>query len=469
MGNHKMKKTLPLILIFLIMSACSLFRAKVLPYPEGIIFPLNVAHEVVFEGEIVDSLSQQEGRVYFSTRKGYVYCFDAGTQKEVWKFQTEDAIEMHPYSGRENLYVYDSANTLYCFNKEGRLIWQKSIKENISSGICEGPEQVFIGTEKGRVLSLAQSDGDELWNFQAGGALRTDPVFTLGKVVFGSDDHFLYILNLRGSLIAKFETQDKIRGGLYVDQGRLYFGSDAYHFYCYDLTKHKLKWKVKTGGMVRAYPIMDKKRVFFLCMNNVLYCLKKKNGIVLWWANIPSRSFFRPEIIDDRITVSALSPRLVCFDTETGKFAGEYVAPEEIRSNPLWTEPYLVLAQHDFDSDQGKLLFLDKSVYVTLTSSLGSPQLPNEEIIITASPGGFYLPQYEFYFRRYVEIRFGWMSYILLQVEENLQASGEKSEENTWSWFPEKPGVYFIGVKVTDEREKATAEFPFLVGNSGEK
>ena len=469
MGIHKMRKILLLALIILFVSGCSLFRAKVLPYPEGIIFPLNVAHELVFEGEIVDSLTQQEGKLFFSTRKGYVYCIDAISQKQIWKFQTDNLIEMRPCLGEENLYVSDDANSVYCLDMSGQLLWKKNVNKDITSGVCEGGEQVFFGTEEGHIFSLSKAGGQERWNFQAEGALRTDPVFSQGKVVFGSDDHCLYIINQSGSLLEKFEADDKIQGGMLIDQGNLYFGSNGHHFYCFDLAKHKLKWKVKTGGKVRAYPVSDKKRVFFLCMNNVLYCLNKKNGTILWWKNVPSRSFFPPEVIDDKVVVSALSPRLVCFDVETGEFIGEHEAPKEIRSNLLWIKPFLVFAQHDFGSEQGKLLFMDKSVYVTLAPSRGSPQPPNEEIILTATPAGLHLPQYEFYFRRYVEIRFGWMLYILLLVEDNVQASGEKSEENTWSWFPEKPGVYIVGVRATDEREKTVAEFPFLVEISGEE
>ena len=37
------------------------------------------------------------------------------------------------------------------------------------------------------------------------------------------------------------------------------------------------------------------------------------------------------------------------------------------------------------------------------------------------------------------------------------------SEENTWEWFPEKEGIYFIGVKATDEKEIAETGIPFLV------
>jgi outer membrane protein assembly factor BamB len=463
-----MKKTPLLLIVFLFLSACSLFRAKVLPYPEGIIFPLRLAHEVAFEGEITDYLVRKDNRLYFSTRNGSVHCIDAESREVVWRFQADNGVEMHPSIGKESLYVFDHGNTVYCLDMAGQLLWKRNVTEAMTSGICEGQEQIFFGTEKGQVFSLSQTDGHELWNFKTGEALRTDPVFYQGNVVLGSDDHCLYVINQKGKLISKFEADDKIQGGLLLDQGKLYFGSDGHQFYCFDLVKHKMKWKVKTGGKVRAYPISDKKRVFFLCMNNVLYCLNKKNGTLLWWMNIPARSYYRPEIIGDKITVSALSPKLVCFEVETGKIVGEHEAPKEVRSNPLWIDPFLMFAQHDYGSNQGKLLFMDKSVYVTLTPSQGSPQPPNEEIIFTASPTGFHLPKYEFYFKRYVEVRFGLMSYILLQVDENMEASGEKSEEDIWSWFPEKPGVYVIGVRATDEREKAVAEFPFLIEGSEE-
>ncbi|MCK4430328.1 MAG: hypothetical protein KAW19_03405, partial [Candidatus Aminicenantes bacterium] len=76
-----------------------------------------------------------------------------------------------------------------------------------------------------------------------------------------------------------------------------------------------------------------------------------------------------------------------------------------------------------------------------------SPQEISKEIVFNASATGFYLPRYEFYIKKGKE----------------KEIVKEKSEQNSWAWFPEKEGTYIVGIVVVDEKEKAEAEISFVV------
>ena len=147
--------------------------------------------------------------------------------------------------------------------------------------------------------------------------------------------------------------------------------------------------------------------------------------------------------------VSSLSSVVTGFDIETGKKVGEFDARQELRSNPVWLNPYLLINIYDDQKEEGRLLFLRKIIGVSLKPSKNSPQKVGEEIAFAASARGFYLPQYEFYLKKGDE-------------EEIVQ---ERSEKESWVWFPEKAGEYVIGVRVTDGKESASAEIPFKVEN----
>ena len=73
----------------------------------------------------------------------------------------------------------------------------------------------------------------------------------------------------------------------------------------------------------------------------MLYCLNKKNGTILWWNVIPSRSIYNVEIAGEKLVVSSFSSLLVSFKAESGAKAGNYNARQEIKSNPLWLDPLL--------------------------------------------------------------------------------------------------------------------------------
>jgi hypothetical protein len=92
-----------------------------------------------------------------------------------------------------------------------------------------------------------------------------------------------------------------------------------------------------------------------------------------------------------------------------------------------------------------------------------SPQKINTQILLTATPSGFHLPEYEFSLCRLQKWHINPFFFILFKEEGTEEVVQERSEENTWEWFPEQEGLFFIGVKVTDEKEVAQTGIPYLV------
>ncbi len=408
---------------------------------------MEKAGEIAYKGKVIDFVKDTEGDLYLSTQRGLVYCLAGGRREILWKFKVSEELTSSPFLGAENIYVYDRTSILYCLSKKGRLLWKKEVKEKITTGITEFKEKIYFGTEKGIFFAFATSSGEELWRFEAGNTISSTPVFSAERIIFGCDDHSLYILSEKGSLLDKIKTENKIQPLPLVEKNFLYFGTDDHYFYCFNMAKRKKKWKIKIGGKIFSPPVVDGKRIFFICWNNVLYCLNKKNGHILWWKIIPSRSFYRLEISGERILASSFSSLLLCFDVETGENIGEYDAGQEIKSNPLWVAPYLMFNLYDNKKDEGKLVFLKKILKVSLRSSEKSPQKVGAEIAFTVSAVGFYRQNYEFY----------------LKEGEEERIVQEKSERNSWAWFPEKEGDYIVGVKVVDEKESMKAETPFVI------
>jgi len=443
-----MKKLIFLFLISLFLGFCSFFKPKTLPYPSGVIFPVEKAEEITYQGKIIDFMQKRNGIIYFSTLQGFVYSFDSLERKILWKFKAKNPLVSAPHCGNEKIFIFDMKNTLYCLDKEGQLLWEKEIEENITSGLKEERERLYLGTREGGLLAFNSEEGEMIWRFQAGGAIRSGPIFSDSGIIFGCDDGMLYFLSRRGKLIDKVETGDKIEASPLIDEKGLYFGSHDRYFYCLDLKKRKTKWKVKTGGKILSRPVTDERRVFFISWDSALYALNKNNGTILWWQVLPSRSLYYPEIIEGKIVVSSFSPTLVCFDIKTGVKKGTYEAGQEVRSNPLWVDPYLLISLYDYKLDEGRLVFLKKAVKVMLTPSKESPVEIGEEVTFTAEAIGFFQPKYEFY----------------LKTGDEEKVIQEISEIGSWTWYPEVTGVYTVGVKVFDAMEKAETEISFTIG-----
>lgn len=458
-----MKKLAIVCSLLLVLCSCSLFQKKIPPYPSGIMFPVEEVHQIQYEGEINNPMKKRGTLVFISTRAGILYCVEGSSQVIQWQVKLSETLVSPPFLGEENIYVLDQDNNLFCLTGEGDILWQRVIGEDLTSRITEFRENVCVGTDSGWFLAIDILKGERKWAFKAEDAIRSNPVVSDGKIIFGSDDHNLYVLSPAGNLIHKFAIGGKIRATLAVDGDYVYLGSGNREILCLDLKKRKRRWRVRTGGELLVPPIFHEKRGFFACMDNVLYCLNKKGGDILWWSVIPSRAFYHLMIVNERIVVTSLSSLLMSFDVKTGEKIGEFQGSDEMRSNPIWCDPYMLVNRYKPESDQGTLLYFQKLIAVELSFSKSSPQKINEDIVVTATPSGFYLPEYEFSLTSLVKWPLNPYIFVLLGKEEEKRIVQEKSEENSWEWFPEEVGIYSIGVTLTDEKEKAGTEIPFLI------
>lgn len=458
-----MKKIWISLILLACLPACSLFRAGTVPYPEGIIFPLTEAHSLDIGGEVRESLRLRGDRLYFTTHEGRVYGIDARGRETKWEFRMDAEAASRICVGEEHLYAWDVEHTVYCLDADGNLMWKAPIAEPLHEGGKEGIAHLYLATTAGEMLALDKESGATVWRFKAEEGIRCEPACFAGGVAFGCEDGYVYVLGPDGRLSGRFAAGGAVRGGILVDAGQLFFGSFDHFFYCVQLDDLKLKWKVRTGGGFESPPILDRRRVYVISRNNVLYCFARKSGTVLWWGNVPARSRFRPELIDERITAASQTTRLVCFDAQTGQDRGRFDAALELRANPVWHAPNLVLAHFDGHSGKGRLSFLKKEVKASLVFSKPDPQKPNEEIQVRVEVSGFFQPEYEFFLTHYRLLRFGLYFSIPVQTGEPRRIVQERSEKNVWDWFPDEAGLYVIGVKVNDEREEASGEMAFLI------
>ncbi|MFW6124465.1 MAG: PQQ-binding-like beta-propeller repeat protein, partial [Acidobacteriota bacterium] len=465
-----MRKICFIAFIIFLQFSCSLFRShsRISPYPSGIMFPLEPDARISYEGKITDMLQKRGNKLFLSTTKGKVYCIDGNQRQILWEYTSSEPLAGFPYLGANHVLVFDEKNTLYCIDQTGQLKWKKLIPDKITSQIGGSEEQIYIGTEKGTLFCLKAENGEIIWSFKADGSIRSNPVVWNDQVIFGGDDQYIYILNPEGNLIWKHHTEGKIGAALRVDENFLYFGTSDHHIHCLNLKRRKSKWDVYLVGNIHTPPAIKGKNIFFLCSNGVLYCLNKRNGTTLWWNLVSSLSYFKMEIIEEKVAVSSLSSQLVSFDIKTGKIEGVFDASQEIRSNPLWFDPYLLVNLYDGNWDIGKLAFLKKKISAALSPSKKSPQTVREEITFTAEQTGFYMPEYEFSLIRLELVHLFFNNYFLVK-EGDKEIVQEASKTNTWKWMPREYGIYIIEVKATDEKETALAQHEYMINKEKPK
>ncbi|MBN1271186.1 MAG: PQQ-binding-like beta-propeller repeat protein [Candidatus Aminicenantes bacterium] len=431
-----------------LMVCCALIKPSPAPYPTGIIFPLETEGKIDFQGEIDRSLLRVGDRLFFTTWDGFLYCADGRNRTIFWKKKPPDTLSRPAYASQARVYVCGD-KFLYVFDLAGKRLWHLRLPAPLSSGIRENDGKVFFGTENGEMIACDAGEGTLVWRFQAGRACRSNPVPMSNMIVFGCEDHRLYFLDsTNGRLVDTYLAGGAIEAEPCVSGDNIYFGSDDGLFTCVNMKKKQKIWEVKTGSSVIVPPVVWGKRLLFLSWSSILFCVNKNSGIILWWRNIPARSPYRMEIIKDRIVLSSISNQIIAFDIKSGVQVGTYEAEYNVKANPLWMDPFLLLGFYDEQNERGKILYLKKEVKAFLAASKISPQNKDTEIIFTASTHGFFKPEFEFY----------------LTFEGHKEIVLERSEERTWTWYPSQEGKFLVSVKVFDQKQTADAEVPFVIG-----
>jgi len=168
----------------------------------------------------------ENGMLFFHTRDNVVYALDARSGSLIWKRKVDNWISSPPiaYGGRVYLGVYDKK--IYILDqRSGKIRDRIPMKTEIGGVlyICtqgvlrplqpmnqaEGIRKripfsqsypviangyIFIGSRKGALHVLSQSDWHEVFSFSVGGGVDSTPAVYDGMVYFGSYDGYVYAL-----------------------------------------------------------------------------------------------------------------------------------------------------------------------------------------------------------------------------------------------------------------------------------
>ena len=349
------------LIAYLGLCSCSLLRTKASPPPLSSVFPLQEESRVLYDGEINRMVRNSGGRLYFSTRKGLVYCVDGAQKNILWKFSARSGISAAPCLSEGRVYCADQENRLYSLNEAGKAVWEKKFEEKISSDVGQDQGKVFAGTQDGNILALDALTGVEAWRFKSESAIQSGPAFWNRQIIFGTADGRLLFLTPDGRLLAAFKTKTGIRGPLFIDSNRLFYSLEDDTFNSLNLKSRRRRWAIRTGGFMTAPPAVDDRRIYFANSNSVLFCLDKRGGEILWWRPMPSPSYFKPDLCGEEILAATLSSLLLGFYKKTGENSGTLDPGQELKSNPLVLDSSLVINLYNQEAGQGILVFLKRA------------------------------------------------------------------------------------------------------------
>jgi len=224
-----------------------------------------------------------DGKIYFGTRAGTLYCLDTNDGSKVWKVETGRAIRVKPavasdgtvyfgtFSGETEKQIFYAVRDgsvlwtlesegestgfysspaigtdgtvytcchdgyLYALDEEGTLLWSLEITSEQERAIASSPVispngTVYIGTQEGFIYAISsEEEGPEvLWTKDLDTRIPTTPLIADNNRIYVVGEHgaTLFTLDETGAVLQKTQTGNSTMSSPVMSgEGTIYFGA----------------------------------------------------------------------------------------------------------------------------------------------------------------------------------------------------------------------------------------------------
>ena len=178
--------------------------------------------------------------------------------------------------------------------------------------------------------------------------IRSAPVYHNNNIFYGSNDHFLYSVNIpSGELNWKFETGGAILASPALSNGTLYFGGSDRALYAIDEKSGEEQWYFETKGAVTTSPLVIDGTVFFGCGDGFVYAINAETGSLVWQFSTNSPVNSSPCVLEDILYVGDNHGKLHAIDIKNGKGVWSFQTNGPIEATPAVTEKTVFAGSHD--------------------------------------------------------------------------------------------------------------------------
>lgn len=241
-----------------------------------------------------------------------------------WKFETTKPVNSTAFINNDTIYVGCDNGHLYGLDIDnGDKVLDVELGGKIQSSPIIVNDTIFVGSTNNEFYSLTMN-GDENWIYTTGDQITSSPAYADGRIAFGSQDSFIYVLNsTTGSLLWSEDLGNSVKASPTMDiyDNNLFIGSDGGNITCFDLRDGTEKWSFNTGSPVESTAAIKDNQIVVGSNNGNIYVLNKYTGIPDFTYN-PGTILFNspisssPVIYGDNVLFADESGYLYSFNIE---------------------------------------------------------------------------------------------------------------------------------------------------------
>jgi outer membrane protein assembly factor BamB len=182
------------------------------------------------------------------------------------------------------------------FGGQGGVRWRFQTRSAVRSTPAVTTTRVFVGSGDSTLYALDRSNGTPVWTFAAGGPVHSSPAVSHGLVIAATlGGRIFAVSEASGALRWSVQTGPTLppnitpagEWDLYVSSPvvvdrTIVIGAGDGNVYAFDLTTGKERWRLKTGGRVRATPSVKDGVAVVGSWDGRVYAIDMAGGRTRW-------------------------------------------------------------------------------------------------------------------------------------------------------------------------------------------
>ena len=317
---------------------------------------LQLAWKFEATGQIKSSpVVSSEGKVYFGSTGGELFCVDVEDGAKVWSRDIGSAVEASVLIAGGCAVVGCEDEKVYCMDAlTGEVKWVFKTDDKVlgSANVFandEGVMQVVFGCYDSFVYCVDLKSGELVWKYQTDSYVNGAQAISDGIVVAGGCDAMLGVINAgSGKAVRQIDAGAYVAASAVIDGGKIFVGNYDDVFMCADVDSGEIVWRFEEAqGPIVSSAAVNGEVVIFGSKDRVLYCLDKSTGEKRWGFRANGGIDSCPVICGDKVVVGCDDGRVYMVDIGSGEKVWEYDTGDGITSSAAIARGKVVIGCDD--------------------------------------------------------------------------------------------------------------------------
>jgi outer membrane protein assembly factor BamB len=330
--------------------------------------PLKLAWSFPAGKPILATPACDAQRAYFGDGSGQFFAVDLNTGEKVWEFILKD-----PKTGKPSKDPIEGsaclADGLVIFGatdgfvraldaRSGAEKWKFEMHGEIKSGVTPFRRRAPDGAEAGcvvvtgfagDVVCLRASNGEKVWEYDAGGPINGAAAVTDDGIVFGGCNGTIDVLDpITGERRQRIDIKIYMPNSVAVRNGSGYFAHSGNKVEAWDLKSPKQIWEFRDRDF--AYftsPAVTADFVFAGGEDKRLHCLQRSDGTEKWAFRARDKVNSSPVVAGPLVFVGSDDGRLYAVDAATGEERWSHEIGAPVKASPALAGPRVLIGADD--------------------------------------------------------------------------------------------------------------------------